>query len=310
MATAINLKAEISVESGFEIATLSLIKENAYCRIYRATIQDTPVIIKKYKTADSSLIEAEARALNFYHQFACGNLNLIDSKTLKLNAKSNLLIIGFVEGETLTALIWRAARDTKERKRANRAMQLLGKLLKEFYEKTFDADALSTSFVFEYLTYTSQKLESLPVIGKTIFNHFTRQADRLAQRFQDANVGASFVHGDLVFRNIHVSRARVGLIDFANTNFQSHILNDIYNLKFALANMFIPQKLKTELWQSFTAELSELKFPLIARQFYFEYHRRRWLMLKLTAHSPKDWLQALRGIATFARTAYREGDSL
>jgi aminoglycoside phosphotransferase (APT) family kinase protein len=111
----------------------------------------------------------------------------------------------------------------------------------------------------------------------------------------------SFVHGDFVFKNMHVDGERIGLIDFANANPLSHPLNDIYNLHFALANMLVPQGFKDRLMASFREGWGNVTFPEIVHRFYYEYHRRRWLMLKLTSRSPRDLIQGIHGLVSFAK---------
>ena len=93
----------------------------------------------------------------------------------------------------------------------------------------------------------------------------------------------------------------MGLIDFANTNPRSHTLNDFYNLKMALANMMLGRAFKRDLMAAFRLGLGDLSFPPVAHQFYYEYHRRRWLMLKTRAKSPAAWAEAVRGLVGFAR---------
>ena len=93
----------------------------------------------------------------------------------------------------------------------------------------------------------------------------------------------------------------MGLIDLANAIQRSHTLNDLYNLKFALNNMFLPRAFKKELWTAFEAGLKPLSFPEMAHRFYYEYHRRRWLMLKMKSRHPKEQLQAIRGLLSFAK---------
>ena len=89
------------------LTSLDLIQENKYCYIYRSECDGQPFIIKKYKGDDSSLIEEEAKALNFYHDIAKDDPDLIDSKAVKLIAEKNLLCIGFVEGECFSDVLYR-----------------------------------------------------------------------------------------------------------------------------------------------------------------------------------------------------------
>jgi len=107
-----------------------------------------------------------------------------------------------------------------------------------------------------------------------------------------------------------VDGERVGLIDLANTIPKSHTLNDVYNLNFAFSNMILPKKFKVELWSAFQNGIKPLDFPEIAHHFYYEYHRRRWLMLKIRSRNPKDQMQAFRGLFGFARSFEQGGMAL
>jgi hypothetical protein len=103
-----------------------------------------------------------------------------------------------------------------------------------------------------------------------------------------------------------VDGERVGLIDLANTIPKSHTLNDVYNLNLALSNMILPKEFKSDLWSAFQNGMKPLAFPEISHHFYYEYHRRRWLMLKLKSRNPKDQMQAFRGLfAQIFRTGAR-----
>jgi aminoglycoside phosphotransferase (APT) family kinase protein len=141
----------------------------------------------------------------------------------------------------------------------------------------------------------------MPLLGSTLFKGMSSEAERLSNDFRLSNIVPSFIHGDFVFKNIHIKDERAGLIDFANANSLSHPLNDIYNLRFALANMLLPKKFKADLFAGFQDGLGSRDFTEIAQRFYYEYHRRRWLMLKLTSRNPADLIQGFRGLLSFAK---------
>jgi len=161
--------------------------------------------------------------------------------------------------------------------------------------------AETSPFIFEYAEYSSGQLERIPFLGSLLFRGLKKSTLELSETFKAAQVTPSFVHGDFVFRNIHVKGERVGLIDLANTIERSHTLNDLYNLKFALKNMLLSKAFKDELWSAFEDGMKPLSFPEIAHRFYYGYHRRRWLMLKMKSRNPKDQIQAIRGLFSFAR---------
>jgi Ser/Thr protein kinase RdoA (MazF antagonist) len=291
---------EYSQDLGIELKSLDLIKENKYCAIYLADTPDGARIVKKYKTGDPSLVRIEAEALRFYHLLAQDDANLIDSGEPLLREDKKLICIGFVEGEAFSDVLVRSRKDSDLRKRCVQWMRILGKIIRTIYDRTQSQEATSP-FIFEYFDYCSARLEKIPIFGPIFFNGLSSEARELADEFRGSNDVPSFVHGDFVFKNIHVMDDRVGLIDFANANSCSHPLNDIYNLRFALANMLLPKRFKEDLLASFYEGLGSVEFSDIAHRFYYEYHRRRWLMLKLMSGSLSDLAQGFRGLASFAK---------
>lgn len=294
-------RREYSRDLGIELTSLDVIKENKYCAIYRAGTPDGPRIIKKYRGEDSRLVREEAEALKFYHQLARDEPNLLDSGEPVLQADRNLLCIGFVEGEAFSDVLYRTRKDSSLRTTCIRMMGILGDVIRTIYKKTQRRQDQTSPFIFEYFAYCSNRIEHMPLLGAALFRGLSSSGDEIANNLRSSNIVPSFVHGDFVFKNIHVKDEKVGLIDFANANPLSHPLNDIYNLRFALANMLLPKSFKNELLAGFHAELGPQDFPEAAHQFYYEYHRRRWLMLKLMSKSPSDLIQGFRGLLTFAK---------
>ncbi len=283
------------------IEKLDLLKENKYCYIFKATAEQDPFIIKQYKGNDPALITAESQALDFYHEITKDDDDLIDSGTIKLLKDKNLLSIRYVEGEPFNELLYSSRNKPIIQQRCIRIMRILGNFLHRLYNLTVSAETEPSPFLFEYSNYCADKLENMPIFGRTLFRNFSKQTEELALDFRNANVPISFIHGDFVFLNIHVSGEKVGLIDLANTNPHSHLLNDLYNLRLALDNMLLPQSLKKLMLEALYDGLGDLTFPEIAHRFYYEYHRRRWLMLKLGTLHPKHLIQGLRGVTSFAR---------
>ena len=303
-------REQFSRDLGMELTSLDLIQENKYCYIYRSEAPGQAFILKKYKGDDSALIEEEAKALNFYHDIAKDDPDLIDSKAVKLIAEKNLLCIGFVEGECFSDVLYRGRKDTGVREQSIRIMGILGRLMKGLYEMTHIQGAETSPFIFEYAEHTAHQLASIPVLGFLLFRAIEKDTAQLSESFKAAQITPSFIHGDFVFRNIHVNGERVGLIDLANTIERSHTLNDVYNLRFALNNMILPKEFKAELWSAFRDGIKPLSFPAIVHHFYYEYHRRRWLMLKIRSRNPKDQIQAFRGLLGFAKSFEQGGMAL
>ena len=262
------------------LESLDFIQENKYCSIYKAVINNVPHIIKNYKGNDPSLAETEKKALDFYHQVAVGEPDLIDSGKTVFHRNENLLCIGFVEGEPFSSVLYKAGKDTILQEHCLKTMKLLGKLLGDIRNKTKLPNEDTDPFMFEYMKYSSGRLGNSSILGKLFFKGMKNEAEKLCKALIQSKTVPSFAHGDFVFLNIHVHKKRVGLIDFANAIEKSHPLNDIYNMRMALNNMFIPKSFKKELWKSFFIGFGDHIFPEEVHHFYYEYHRRRWLYVK------------------------------
>ena len=292
---------EFSRDLDLDIESMSLIKENAYCHIFKADVNGTPLIIKKYKGEDSRLVALEAEAIDYYHDIVSDDPDYIDSRTIKLNADENLIAISYVEGESFASYLYKGFRDSKIRSQSICFMNILGSFQHRLFDMTRKTGEETSPFIFEYMDYCSNELARLPLLGSILFRKCPEEGAVLSDELQRSGVTPSFIHGDFVFLNMHVSGRRLGLIDFANTNHRSHVLNDVYNLRIALDNMILPRSFKIALWESFSEGLNLPTFPEIVHRFYYEFHRRRWLMVKIKAHKPRDWLQAVRGMLTFAK---------
>jgi len=295
-----DMRQEYGEALGLTILSLNPIQENKYCAIFLARTPAGLRIIKKYRGDDPFLAREEARALDFYHELAAADPNLLDSGRSIFREDRNLLSIGFVEGDRMSDVLYRARRDPPLQARLIRIMAVLGRLLCTIYDNTGVAGAKTSPFMFEYMDYCSRRLEQTPWIPM-VFRGLQKDAERLGRELEAAAITPSFVHGDFVFKNIHVQGDRVGLIDFANTNPLSHPLNDIYNLRMALSNMVLPLNFKKGLLAGLMDGFGGVSFPEAAHRFYYEYHRRRWLMLKLLSGGIWDRIQGIRGLMTFAR---------
>ena len=292
------IKEDPIFDKGFD--DQGLIQENKYCRIWWAIKDGDRLIVKTYHGFDTQLAEQEAEALDLYHDIASKREELIDSRCLGFEPRDNLLSIAFVEGECFTDLLYRARSDKDERKRAIAAMSILGRFSRQLWDRTRVAGGSPSPFMYEYLLHCSRRLEAFPILGRALFKGTEKEAARLWADLVQSGGDPSYAHGDYVFRNVHVQGNRVGLIDFANAIPTSHVLNDAYNLHFALANTWLSKDLKADLWKAYQDALGMDEYPEAAHRFYFEYHRRRWLQLKLWANRPWPWMQAARAIATFA----------
>lgn len=304
MSAADTLEEQLAAYSrnlGLELTELEPIRVNAYCGIHLAKLDGAKVILKAYYEGDPKLVVLEAEALELYRKIALEREELLDSGAIRLDAENRMIAMEFVGGDRFSDFLYRAARKPELRSQACGTMLRVGELLSDLRTETRSAAGGTDPFMVEYIRFTSDELSRIPLLGPLLFGDAKQSVEEIIDRFESANVEPSFAHGDMVFQNIHVDGPRFGLIDFANSIVASHTLNDVYNLQFGLNSMFLPAEFKRDLLAALWSGLGDLNAPNEAHEFYYEYHRRRWLRLKLRSRSPVAWLQALRGQLGFAK---------
>lgn len=284
---------EFSQALDIPIVSLSFIRDNKYCTIYEGQTEGGRVIVKQYKGDDTDLAENEGKACDFYHQRAKDNPCIVDGRTLRFNREHNLLCLEFVEGERLSDIVNRSRWSPVARGLALNAMSVLGRFVRDVYEASVQGEQTLDPFYFEYLAYCSRNLETVPVVGQTVFQDASKSASRMQRELLEVRVKPSFAHRDLVFQNIHVTREKVGLIDFANASFRGHVLDDYYCLYTALNAMVLAPSLKKELWEAFASAVSIPAFSKIEHEFFSAFHKRRWLWITPRAKGPTAWLRLL-----------------
>ena len=294
---------------GEPVTAIRLLGRNAYCRIWRVETADGPVVVKRYRPDKIELARAEAEGVEVYARVAADDPRLIDGGVLARDDSAGLLALRFVAGERLSGLVYRGVFGRRGRDRAESFMGLLGELLRRLRETTVAPGRTVAPFLLDYLRYASRSLEALPVFGRLCFRGMTDEAERLIEDYRNAAPEPSFAHGDFVFRNMHVAGKRLGLVDFTNSHPDSHTLDDVCNLRFALGAMLLPRAYRRRLAAAFREGLGGATFPEPVRAFHHEYHRRRWLLLNLRTPNPLAWAGAARGALTFARPGRPAGDS-
>ena len=288
---------------GIELTDLSPIQRNKYCAIGKGTLRDgTPCIVKDYGQSEPALAKLEADSLTFYQTISEGIAGLKGCGLLAYNEQENLLAISFMSGESYTRFVYKSLFSKGRKNIACQHAQRLGALLRELYLRgPSTKEAQLGDFMREYLQHSTDQLGNIPMLGKISLGKNPPSVETLLSDAKASGERPSFCHGDCVPRNAHADASGIGLIDWANTSEESHILNDVYNLFTALQNMVLPPTYKKRIIQSLSDGLGDLAFDVRLHRFFYEYHRRRWLMLKLCAHRPWPLLQALRGLATFAK---------
>lgn len=285
-----------------DLSAIQLIQRNKYCAIGRGILRDGHhCIIKDYGDSDPELARLEAEALDFYDDICRNTTGLKPCRLLAYNPQQNILAMSFMDGSSYTRLVYRALVIPHKRPQALAHAHALGTLLRELYQRRHHPDIPMGDFMREYLDYVSNRLARVPLLGPALLGKTLPSTETLFHAAQDCGEPTSFCHGDCVPRNAHADDHAVGLVDWANTRHDSHILNDCYNFLIAAHNMFLAPRYRHQLMQALSDGLGPLCFDVRLHRFFYEYHRRRWLMLKLYARNPGAWLQAMRGMLTFAR---------
>jgi len=288
---------------GLEPDSIQLIQRNKYCTIAFARRHDDGqrCIIKDYADSDPLLAQCEAQALARYDAICKDIAKLNSCRLLAFSPQHNALAMSFVKGESYTRLVYRGLFKAHCRRQAIVHARTLGKLLHALYQRHHHSDGRLGDFMQEYMLHASERLNAIPLAGRILCGTALPSAQALFAEGRDCREPVSFCHGDFVPRNIHADANTIGLIDWANTATDSHILNDVYNLYTAVGNMFLPSGYRQQIIEALSEGLGDLRFDIRLHRFFYEYHRRRWLMLKIYARRPWPWLQAMRGMLTFAR---------
>lgn len=288
----------LSAVLGFTVHSVKPIQDNKYCSILHATRDDTPIIVKKYYGEETKLAKTERDGLELYKKLSEGRDGWLSGGCVVLVEAENVLAIDYIPGIALSDYLYETAK-RKAFAEAEEYFDKLGSFLKELHDETKEPLEVLDPFHFEYIRYTTDRLKK-STIGKLALRG-ADSAETLIDRVRVAKIIPSFVHGDFVPRNIHVEQGKIGLIDFANCLRSSHPLNDLYNMFFALESMVIPGAMRQRLWAALIGPMRSIGFSDIAHEFFFEYHRRRWLMLNLTAGGKRALLRGSRGMLSFGR---------
>lgn len=292
------LNAFLSKELGVEVTNSAFISRNPYCRIYQAIVYEEKAIIKLYEPGRDQLALAETQAVQRYHLFAKRDKRFHDCRVLHYNI-DRCFAASFVPGKSLAHWVYDCKRDAAQIPKTIEAVRLAASWLCSLAEET-KCLLKPDPFLIDYLLYTSGKLQKSRFVG-SLFPHAIDEANQLIQDYLNSEAFTTAIHGDFVFRNIHFDGERVGIIDFANSLDRSHILNDAYNWSFALKNMVLPKEIKLALSNAFFEGLGRVELDDAVHAFYYEYHRRRWLMLNLLSRNPLRWMRGLVALKSFCR---------
>lgn len=288
--------AKLEERLELRLDSLVPIRENRTCWIYRARAAGEPVVVKQYKHHALPLCAREARALGLYSELCRGLDRLVPSRVRALNETAGTLCTTFIEGEVMSNALRRCLWSRRERNRCRSALEQVSALLQRLWERT-RSGAAPAPFLEEYLVHTSAQLEGMPLYG-ALFDGYVRSARKLYADLKDAGDPTSLSHGDLVCANLVLCGDRVGVIDFANANPNSHPLDDVYNMQVTLNNLaHLPALLRRELCAAIASGLCLGATDPRTRTFYWEYHKRRWLHLQLSS----GWVCRAR---TLARLPY------
>lgn len=288
--------AKLEGRLDLQLDSLSLLRENRTCWIYAARAAGEAVVVKQYKPQARALCAREARAHRVYTQLCDAVPGLLPSEIRGINEETGSLCLTFIEGELMSEVLRKRGDDTGEQRRCRAALERVGELLAHLRART-SSDRPPAPFLEEYLVHTSRSLERTPVLG-ALFAGYEASARSLYEELGAAGEPTSLSHGDLVFANLILDGAQVGLIDFANANPESHPLDDVYNLEVTCANLLhLSARFRADLAQALRSRLDLSGSDARTHRFYWEYHKRRWLHLQLGS----GWIHRARAVAVLPR---------
>ena len=288
------------------IRSIRLIHENKYCAIYLGQFSEKvdgedKCILKHYFGDDHTMAAQEARALNYYSQLVEGRDGWMTSRCLAFSSETNLLAIQFVPGIPFSRFVYRARRKRLGVVHLVRICHELGEMLRRFHDETANPMAEPSDVLFDYMRYISSRLENQK---RRRFDGYCQSAEELIEGYLQCGVSTTFCHGDFVMRNIHIDtdkmtgRHRIGLIDFGNSLDHSHVLGDLFGFYFSAMHTYLPKRYRRtmveDVVQGLVGREHLLQFPEAAVRFHFEYHRRRWMMLKMQSKNPLQRRRAIR----------------
>ena len=282
------------LKTDLPLTNIHLIKKNPYCAIYRATCEQETVIVKHYVQDQEKLVANEAKSVALYQKIAARHHMWFDCKVIECNVPRGVLVVSFVPGTSLSHNIYHS----KNKQQLLENVVSLGKLLASMYQETQQTGTLD-SFFYEYIDYCQQKLQAVRGVRKHLIKryHFPQ-----VKKLHSVNI--SFSHGDFVPANIHVEKDKIGLIDFANSNDRTHIVNDIINFRIAINNMLIAKSLKRDILQALHRGIGELIVDPAVVDLFRAFHYYRWLMLNINSKNPLALLNVWQNARRFSQEKF------
>lgn len=277
------MRPALSRRLGVQLTGLELIKDNGRCFVYRGLRPDNDVIIKQYRSRDATLARREVHALHVYDEVCEDVPEALPVRVLAFDPETHTFCMEYVHGATMAQALERARGNSVREAAVARAMTVVGALLRALYERTRRSGVTPSPFLKEYLQHVSNGLRSVPLLGRTVFESYPLEAAALWDDLIQTGEPTSMIHGDPSLNNILVRGNRVGLIDFANTNDAAHLLADAYGLSVCLRTKRMSKGFRQQLFDALHQGMGGGNFTDAAHRFYWEWHRRRWLFLKLSS---------------------------
>lgn len=280
------------------LKSIQPIKTNKYCAIYLGIFDHQRIghekcILKRYFGDDPTMAAQEARALDYYSRLVEDRDEWMPSRCLAFSEEANLMAIQFIPGVPLSRFVYQFRKGISGIASVLKIGRELGAMLRQFHDETANYDAEPSDILFDYMRYISRQLENR---SRRKFARYGISAEKLIKDYVKCGVPTTFCHGDFVMRNMHVDmdkdsgRHRIGLIDFGNSLDHSHVLGDLFGFYFSAMHAYLPMRCRLQLVDRVVRGLigreQDLQFPEAAVRFHFEYHRRRWMMLKLQSRNP------------------------
>jgi hypothetical protein len=279
---------------------------NPYCAILRTTRQGDAVILKQYRPEHIHLAGEERTALLSWSAACAGVSGIYATDCLGYEPGRGVIAIQFVPGMRLSDTLRQAARNPSQSGPLLEQCARLGTVLANWRRTTaLERDSGFHPHYRDYIAYLARKLGGIGLGVGALFRSLGEEVESRIVQLESCGDAPSRTHGDLVPRNIHVDSTGIGVVDLANSLANGHPYDDGANFRLALKAMGLPRSFEAQVLEAVMEPLAREGLSEGALDFFREYHRQRWLMLRLTTRSPRNWADALRGLAGFARACRR-----
>jgi serine/threonine protein kinase len=265
-------------------------------------------MVKVYRPDEEGfrLAGVEYQALEHYARMVAAIPDMVACCPLKIVQEQDLnaIVFEYFSGYSLGRFFYRSLWSKEYGRKLLQVVERLCFYLQVNLELCQNQNEVSdglSGFFAEYMLYCSNGLEK-HFSGRFLCSGFVREAEELCREFAAQPMGKSGlcrIHGDLVPANILVnSKGEFCLIDFANSQPNGHLLSDVYGFLCSIRLFSLCPSVYKPVRALFDGLIQKGGYSELERKFFYEFHRRRWLWLKISSLHPLRQLEFWRALWT------------